>query len=194
MSSVSFLNPIFCYLNLFFQANEKVLSDADPNWYVKYLDIHVGVPDVEESFNVTRPISPHECRLRDLTYSATITVDIEYTRGQQRIIRKGLAIGRMPIMLRSSNCVLAGKNHVELAKLNECPYDPGGYFVCKGQEKVILGMKFYKCSFFGCVNSILTRNKSIVGHSYSRTIVQESYDSRKRPEKIDWMFCAQFHS
>lgn len=91
---------------------------------------------MEESYNVTRPVSPHECRLRDLTYSAPITVDIEYTRGQQRIIRKNLPIGRMPIMLRSSNCVLAGKNPVELAKHNECPYDPGGYFVCKGVEKV----------------------------------------------------------
>nr|XP_039254006.1 DNA-directed RNA polymerase III subunit RPC2-like [Styela clava] len=120
------------------QANDKVLSDADPNWYLKYLDIHVGKPDVEESFNVTRSISPHECRLRDLTYSAPITVDVEYTRGQQRIIRKHLPIGRMPIMLQSSNCVLAGKNPVEFAKLNECPYDPGGYFVCKGVEKVIL--------------------------------------------------------
>uniref|UniRef100_H2Z7Q0 DNA-directed RNA polymerase subunit beta n=1 Tax=Ciona savignyi TaxID=51511 RepID=H2Z7Q0_CIOSA len=112
-------------------------------------------PDVEESFNVTRHVTPHECRLRDMTYSAPITVDIEYTRGQQRIIRKALPIGRcntcfnhinhppiytprMPIMLRSSNCVLTGKNAVELAKMNECPYDPGGYFVCKGVEKVIL--------------------------------------------------------
>jgi len=24
------------------QANKKVLSDADPNWYLEYLDIHVG--------------------------------------------------------------------------------------------------------------------------------------------------------
>nr|XP_009861326.2 DNA-directed RNA polymerase III subunit RPC2 [Ciona intestinalis] len=120
------------------KANKRVLSDADPNWYLEYLDIHVGVPDVEESFNVTRAVTPHECRLRDMTYSASITVDIEYTRGQQRIIRKALPIGRMPIMLRSSNCVLTGKNGVELAKMNECPYDPGGYFVCKGVEKVIL--------------------------------------------------------
>lgn len=32
---------------------------------------------------------------------------------------------RMPIMLRSSNCVLTGKTPMELAKLNECPLDPG---------------------------------------------------------------------
>jgi len=43
---------------------------------------------------------------------------------------------RMPIMLRSSNCVLSGKSQFELAKMNECPHDPGGYFIVKGQEKV----------------------------------------------------------
>jgi DNA-directed RNA polymerase III subunit RPC2 len=44
----------------------------------------------------------------------------------------------MPIMLRSSNCALANKDEAELAKLNECPHDPGGYFVVRGTEKVIL--------------------------------------------------------
>jgi DNA-directed RNA polymerase III subunit RPC2 len=65
-------------------------------------------------------------------------VDIEYTRGSQRIVRNNLLIGRMPIMLQSSNCVLAGKSHYQLAKMNECPLDPGGYFIVRGQEKVIL--------------------------------------------------------
>ncbi|XP_076183240.1 RNA polymerase III subunit RpIII128 isoform X2 [Ptiloglossa arizonensis] len=120
------------------KANEKVLSDADPLFYLKYLNVHVGSPDVEEGFNVTRSTTPHECRLRDLNYSAPITVDIEYIRGHQPIIRNNLLIGRMPIMLRSSNCVLNGKSHFELAKMNECPHDPGGYFVINGQEKVIL--------------------------------------------------------
>ncbi|XP_039299777.1 DNA-directed RNA polymerase III subunit RPC2 [Nilaparvata lugens] len=120
------------------KANEKVLSDADPLFYVKYVNIEVGAPDVEEGFNIAHATSPHECRLRDLTYSAPITVDIEYTRGNTRVARGNLLIGRMPIMLRSSNCVLTGKSQAELAKLNECPYDPGGYFVVKGCEKVIL--------------------------------------------------------
>lgn len=43
----------------------------------------------------------------------------------------------MPIMLRSSNCVLSEcRTHAQLAKYNECPHDPGGYFIIKGQEKV----------------------------------------------------------
>ncbi len=42
------------------KANEKITSDADPNFYMKYLNIYVGMPDVEEGFNITKPISPHE--------------------------------------------------------------------------------------------------------------------------------------
>jgi len=61
-------------------------------------------------------------------------------RGKQKVIRQGIIIGKMPIMLRSSNCVLTqlGRTEAELAELGECPIDPGGYFVIKGVEKVIL--------------------------------------------------------
>lgn len=107
-------------------------------FYLKYNNVYVGKPDVEDGFNITKQTNPHECRLRDMTYSAPITVDIEYTRGTQRVVRNGLLIGRMPIMLRSSNCVLTNKSEFELSKMNECPHDPGGYFIVRGTEKVIL--------------------------------------------------------
>ncbi|XP_050307639.1 DNA-directed RNA polymerase III subunit RPC2 [Anthonomus grandis grandis] len=120
------------------EANNRVTCDADPLFYIKYTNVHVGTPDVDEGFNISKATTPHECRLRDMTYSAPISVDIEYTRGTQRVAKTGLLIGRMPIMLKSSNCVLSNKSEFELAKMNECPLDPGGYFVVKGQEKVIL--------------------------------------------------------
>eukprot|EP00474_Spongospora_subterranea_P000811 CRZ01269.1 hypothetical protein [Spongospora subterranea] len=41
-------------------------------------------------------------------------------------------------MLQSNKCVLTGKSPEALARLRECPHDFGGYFVCKGAEKVIL--------------------------------------------------------
>ncbi|KAL2514714.1 nuclear RNA polymerase C2 [Forsythia ovata] len=53
-------------------------------------------------------------------------------------MKRDVIIGRMPIMLRSCCCVLYGKDEEELARCGECPLDPGGYFVIKGTEKVIL--------------------------------------------------------
>ena len=91
---------------------------------------------------IQEDITPQQCRLRDMTYAAPITVDVEYTRGRELVVRKGrngvgaVAIGSIPLMLRSSRCVLAGKSEAELARLGECPLDPGGYFVVRGVEKV----------------------------------------------------------
>ena len=65
-------------------------------------------------------------------------MDIEYTVGRQIRTKRGVHIGRMPIMLRSNRCVLHGASEAELIKRDECPLDPGGYFVVRGTEKVIL--------------------------------------------------------
>ena len=46
------------------KANAKIVTDADPAWYLRYIDIRVGSPDVEEIFNITKPISPHEVKIK----------------------------------------------------------------------------------------------------------------------------------
>jgi len=117
-----------------------VTSDIDPKFYLKYTDIRVGQPERTDSEAIDRKITPHECRLRDTTYSAQIYVDIEYVRGKQMVKRRGEPIGRLPIMLRSNKCVLKDKTHAQLADMTECPLDPGGYFVVKGTEKVRPGL------------------------------------------------------
>ena len=112
------------------KANEKLVSSADPTFYLKYLDIKVLTPStIEDVDNVSchyvlskyqhfndlyflpkqvRATTPHECRLNDSTYSAPIQVDFEYTRGNQVVRKKAVTIGLMPIMLRSANCTLFG--------------------------------------------------------------------------------------
>jgi DNA-directed RNA polymerase II subunit RPB2 len=39
-------------------------------------------------------------------------------------------------MLRSTYCLLNGMTDRDLTELNECPLDPGGYFIINGSEKV----------------------------------------------------------
>ena len=119
------------------KSNSLVEVDCDKSFYLKYTDVRVGTPCIEEDL-VPVEITPQRCRLRDITYSAPIAVDVEYTRGSKIVIRRSVVIGRLPIMLRSANCVLTGKTDAEMAELGECPLDPGGYFVCKGVERVIL--------------------------------------------------------
>ncbi|KAJ3409998.1 DNA-directed RNA polymerase III core subunit ret1, partial [Chytridiales sp. JEL 0842] len=120
-------------------ANTTVNSDVDPSFWLDFKKIRVAAPEAyDPSQGTYKPITPQECRLRDTTYAGTILVDIEYTRNGQLIKKRNVEIGRMPIMLRSSRCVLRSKPPEELARLGECPLDPGGYFVIRGVEKVVL--------------------------------------------------------
>jgi DNA-directed RNA polymerase III subunit RPC2 len=116
----------------------EIRSEHDPKFYLRYEACWVGEPSIEEDSYAMNRITPFQCRLRDCTYSAPIYVNVRYTRGRQIIVKRNVMIGRMPIMLRSKKCLLRDKSEDELAAMKECPYDPGGYFIVKGVEKVIL--------------------------------------------------------
>lgn len=147
------------------KANNKVTSDVDPRFWMKFVDINIGLPDRDEAgSNIGRGVTPHECRLRDTTYSAPIVVTIQYTRGRN-IVQRVAPLGRLPIMLRSNKCVLSNKSEAQLARMNECPLDPGGYFVVKGTEKVIL------------VQEQLSKNRIIVETDPVKGVVQASCTS-----------------
>ena len=83
-----------------------------------------------------------------------------------------MQIGRIPIMLRSDKCVLHGKSEEEIAELKECAYDPGGYFIVRGTEKVIL------------MQEQLSKNRVIIeldskGH-VSAAITSSTHDRKSR--------------
>lgn len=151
------------------KANQLILSDVDPEFYLKYVDIRVGHRSTSSSKDYIVP--PHECRLRDMTYSAPVYVDIEYTRGRNIIMHRDVEIGRMPIMLRSNKCILNGASEKDMAKTNECPLDPGGYFIVNGTEKVIL------------VQEQLSKNRIIVEADEKKAIVQASVTSSTHERK-----------
>ncbi|KAJ6028202.1 DNA-directed RNA polymerase III subunit RPC2 [Penicillium herquei] len=153
-----------------------IRSDIDHQFYIKFTNIYVGSPRrADESqdggIDFQSDVTPQECRLRDTTYAAPILVDFEYVRGRQRVVRRGVAIGRMPVMLRSSKCVLANKTPAQMTLCNECPLDPGGYFVVNGTEKVIL------------VQEQLSKNRIIVETDPKKDIVQASVTSSSNERK-----------
>ncbi|KAK1017078.1 DNA-directed RNA polymerase III complex subunit Rpc2, partial [Friedmanniomyces endolithicus] len=106
-----------------------------------FTDIRVGKPNRQDERNtgyVDSSVSPNECRLRDMTYAAPVYVDVVYSKQSGKASKRNILLGRLPIMLRSSKCVLHGKSEADMGLLSECSIDPGGYFIVRGQEKVIL--------------------------------------------------------
>ena len=138
-----------------------IASDQDFNQTFKKYGLEIFV--TFENFNIYRPqihenngaiklMFPQEARLRNFTYASAMTVDINI----KYIVRTGkelenvqtfhktlskIHIGKLPIMLKSSICVLTQYKHVENTHTGECKYDAGGYFIINGSEKTVLGQE-----------------------------------------------------
>ncbi|KAI1461145.1 beta and beta-prime subunits of DNA dependent RNA-polymerase [Annulohypoxylon moriforme] len=155
------------------KANRTLRSDVDSSFWIEFIDIRVVSPDRSDfsEFRIENDITPMECRLRDMTYSAKILVDIAYTREKQKIIRRNVELARMPVMLRSNKCRLHGANNARMELMNECPLDPGGYFIINGTEKVIL------------VQEQLSKNRVIVESDEKNSIITASVTSSTHERK-----------
>jgi DNA-directed RNA polymerase beta subunit len=107
-------------------------------------------PQIHENNGATKMMLPQEARLRNFTYASTMTIDIriEYivrnTNNEPTVVHKFLPkinIGKMPIMVKSSVCVLTQNRHIHPLHTGECHMDCGGYFIIKGSEKTVLGQE-----------------------------------------------------
>ncbi len=105
---------------------------------IKLGKVRVPKPVVKEADGATRPISPIESRIRDLTYSSPIFVEMVPVINGVEQEPQEVKLGDLPIMLKSKLCVLNGMTREELIENGEDPDDPGGYFVINGTERVIV--------------------------------------------------------
>ncbi|CAL8307690.1 unnamed protein product [Arctogadus glacialis] len=117
-----------------------------PRYLLKFEQIYLSKPTHWERDGAPSPMMPNEARLRNLTYSAPLYVDITKTiikEGEDQLLtqHQKTFIGKIPIMLRSTYCLLSGLTDRDLCELNECPLDPGGYFIINGSEKVLIAQE-----------------------------------------------------
>ncbi|MEA3378698.1 MAG: DNA-directed RNA polymerase subunit B'' [Nanoarchaeota archaeon] len=105
---------------------------------IKFDNIWIEKPQIVEADGSRRDIYPIEARLRKITYSAPMFLEVSaHIDGIQRESFT-TPIGKLPIMLRSKYCHLNKMNADELAKNGEDVNDPGGYFILNGNERVLI--------------------------------------------------------
>lgn len=94
------------------------------------------------------PMFPMEARLRELSYSASLYIDMQqiatmYENGVEVSSTttdfKQVFVGNIPVMVRSKYCQLYQSSDSTAHK--ECDYDEGGYFIVNGSEKVIVAQE-----------------------------------------------------
>ena len=83
---------------------------------------------------------PDECRKNMSNYLCDITADLyQLLNNEARKVKEKVHICKLPVMLRSKFCNLYNLTDDQLATpgINECRYDPFGYFIIRGIEKTV---------------------------------------------------------
>jgi DNA-directed RNA polymerase beta subunit len=98
-------------------------------------------PVVREADGSSSLLYPMEARIRNLTYSAPIQLEVIPEKDGAKGEPVWADIGEIPIMVRSDKCLLHGLSNEELMEVGEDPYDPGGYFIISGTERVLMSIE-----------------------------------------------------
>ncbi|MCO5565838.1 hypothetical protein L7F22_019513 [Adiantum nelumboides] len=136
-------------------------GDVSRRYEIEMGQVYVSKPQITEADGQSLPLMPQEARMRNLTYSAPLYMDMTQRRliegdsydpvtGDRKWVDEDennmiedqkIFIGKVPIMLQSDFCYLKDQGESKLYELNECPLDPGGYFVINGSEKVLIAQE-----------------------------------------------------
>ncbi|MAG27562.1 DNA-directed RNA polymerase subunit B [Candidatus Pacearchaeota archaeon] len=104
---------------------------------IKLGKVRVGKPNIIEADGSSSVLTPMIARLRNLTYSAPVYVEISVKYGEQTDSSE-VEIGRIPIIVKSASCSTHGMSKEELEENYEDSLNPGGYFIINGNERVIV--------------------------------------------------------
>jgi DNA-directed RNA polymerase II subunit RPB2 len=149
IKTIEMFNPVHIASEQDFDINSKKYA---LEIFITFENFHIYRPQIHEINGAIKLMFPQEARLRNFTYSAATTVDMNI----KYIVRNGpnlentqifykniprVHIGKLPIMLKSNICVLNQYKHFDNSQTGECKFDAGGYFIINGSEKTVLGQE-----------------------------------------------------
>ncbi len=117
------------------EINETISKDDEVE--IKLGKIRMEKPNIVEADGSTSMVTPTIAKLRNLTYSAPIFIELNVKFGEQ-VDTGEVEIGRIPIIVRSAACNTYGMNKEELVANYMDPLDAGGYFIVNGNERVMV--------------------------------------------------------
>ena len=115
-----------------------IIPQEVENFKIKLDKIWCEKPVIIEADGSKRDIYPIEARLRKLTYSSPL--NLEVAAHIDNVQRESFVteVGKLPIMLKSKFCHLQNLKREELIEHGEDPEDLGGYFILNGNERVLI--------------------------------------------------------
>jgi DNA-directed RNA polymerase, beta subunit/140 kD subunit len=122
---------------------QKLIETDIEGTYLKLGNIRVEYPVVKEADGAIEKLYPNEARLRNLSYSAPLFLEMTVIKEGQDTTEEPIEanIGQLPIMLKSRVCNLIGMSNEEKISNGEDPLDCGGYFIVGGTERVVMTLE-----------------------------------------------------
>jgi len=108
------------------------------NLKIKLGQVKIEPPIIKESDGSIREILPIEARLRNLTYSSSLFIEMTPIFEDVEQEPVFVNVGKFPIMVKSDLCKLSKMSKQELIEVGEDPEDQGGYFIINGIERVLV--------------------------------------------------------
>ncbi len=124
-------------------SRQNLIEPSVEGFALKLGNVRLDRVSIIESDGSRRSILPNEARLRNLTYATPIFIEVvPIIRGIEKTAAYGeVFVGELPIMVRSSLCNTKTMARSQLIDNGEDPDDPGGYFIIKGVERVLIGLE-----------------------------------------------------
>lgn len=129
-------------INKIVESQNRIEPDVQ-NFAIKLNSIRLEQPKIIESDSSTRSFLPNEALARNLTYAAPmyLTYTPIISGVEKTISTEEVYVGDMPVMLKSDLCYTKNMTYDQLINEGEDPDDPGGYFIIKGTERVLVGLE-----------------------------------------------------
>ncbi len=122
-------------------SEQAVIEPQIEGVHLKLGRIRIESPRVVEADGSRRPMLPSEARLRDLSYTAPLFLEMTQVVNNVPKRVEDVFMGELPVMLKSSLCYLRGKSKADLIAMGEDAMDVGGYFVINGTEKMLMTLE-----------------------------------------------------
>ena len=166
LKDLYFRQPQILYshlFNSFHQFIDEIIYDSlvnQPNYFYENVTENIIY---RYGFNFTNPqihppsfennnklMFPKNARKHHLNYFSSLLVSVSQYREKIDLLtgeksykvigqkKDNVEIANIPIMVKSNYCSTNLKKNI---KNGECKYDPGGYFIVNGQEKVIISLE-----------------------------------------------------
>ena len=117
------------------------IENAEYPYRIKLGRIQFKQPRMMELDGSVTHITPAEARLRNVSYVAPLMMEASVIEDGKTLESRFLHIGDIPVMVKSDGCILRNFTEQKLIDHAEDPYDPGGYFIINGSERVIVGLE-----------------------------------------------------